>query len=157
MPIYVRVTRRRHRMRVLVVPRFIVGLWVVMLLLATYTNVVGWLAAQDLHDPRWVQYPLIQLGLTVGFIADDLRCHWIYGVAHVLHFEDVIDGVCPDRESEISEAAVWRWYVKLGKPWRINHNRARPSVRFADAWDRMEAYQRAMEKEARRRSKNHRV
>ncbi len=66
-----------------------------MLIFAIYTNVIGCIAAQDLGDERWDQWPLILLGFTVGFIADDLRCHWIDGVAHVLHFEDVIDGGCP--------------------------------------------------------------
>jgi hypothetical protein len=141
--------RRLCRMRILIVPPFIRFLWAAMLLLAIYTNVVGWLAAQDLGDARWVQYPLIQLGFTVGLIADDLRGYWIEGVAHTLHFEDVIDGVCPDRENEISEAAVWRWYEKQGKPWWINPGRKRPHVRFVDAWERMEAYQRAMKREAR--------
>ena len=148
---------RPHRTRILIVTPFIIGLWAAMLMLAIYTNVVGCLAAQDLGDARWVQYPLIQLGFTVGFIADDLRRHWIEGVAYALHFEDVIDGVCPDRESEICEAAVWRWYAKQGKPWWLGAKRKRPHVRFQDAWMRMEAYQRAMEREARRRNKNHRV
>jgi hypothetical protein len=101
--------RHQPRMRILIVPPFIVFLWAAMLLLAVYTNVVGWFAAQDLGDARWVQFPLIQLGFTLGFITDDLRRQWIDGVAHVLHFEDVIDGVCPDHGSAINEAAVWRW------------------------------------------------
>ncbi|WP_074294312.1 hypothetical protein [Paraburkholderia phenazinium] len=146
-------SRQLRRMRILLVPPFVKFAWAGMLILAIYINVVGWFAAEDLGDPAWAQYPLILLGFTVGFIADDLWCRWQHGVAHALHFEDVIDGVCPDTEHEICEAAVWRWYVKQGRPWRIRANRERPQVRFADAWQRMEAYQRAMERAVR----NHRV
>lgn len=146
---------RRHR--ILLVPPFIRFTWAAMFILAVYTNVVGWFAAQDLGDPRWVQLPLLQLGFTVGFIADDLWLHWRDGVAHALHFEDVIDGTCPDTEEKICEAAVWRWYEKQGRPRWISPNRERPQVRFADAWRRMEAYQRAMKAEYRRRRKNRRV
>jgi hypothetical protein len=152
--------RRLRRMRILIVPPFIVGLWAAMLLLAIYTNVVGWFAAKDLGDARWVQYPLIQLGFTVGFIADDLRRHWIEGVAHALHFEDVIDDVCPDRGSEINEAAVWRWYEKRGRPLWLSPRRERPQVRFVDARARMNAYHESMLADQRRRwrlRKNHRV
>ncbi|WP_322062018.1 hypothetical protein [Paraburkholderia sp. J63] len=154
--------RRPPKNRILLVPPFIRFLWAAMFMLAVYTNIVGWFAAQDLGDPRWVQFPLIQLGFTVGFIADDLWMHWVDSVAHALHFEDVIDGTCPDTEQEICEAAVWRWYERQGRPWRISPNRKRPDVRFADAWLRMEAYQRAMKAEEQRlrqraRRKNHRV
>jgi hypothetical protein len=130
-----------------------------MFLSTAYATVVGWFAAQDLGDARWVQYPLIGLGFTLGFIADDLRLHWIDGVAHALHFEDVIDGTCPDRGNEINEAAVWRWYEKQGRPWRISANRERPQVRFVDAWARMNTYHEAMLADLRRRRlrKNHRV
>jgi hypothetical protein len=100
----------------LVVPPFIQALWAAMLIFAIYTNVVGWFAAQDLEDERWIQWPLILLGFTVGFVADELRCQWIDGVAHALHFEDVIDGVCADHASEANESAVWHWYKKRGKP-----------------------------------------
>lgn len=148
-----------QRTRMLIVTPFVKGLWSAMLLLAIYTNVIGWLAAQDLGDARWAQYPLIQLGFTLGFIADDLRRHWIDGVAHALHFEDVIDGTCPDRGNEINEVAVWRWYEKQGKPWRLSANRERPPVRFVDAWKRMNAYHEAMKADFRRRSRrnDHRV
>jgi hypothetical protein len=147
--------RHLRRMRILIVSPFIVGLWGAMLLLAIYTNVVGWLAAQDLGDARWVQYPLIQLGFTVGFIADDLRRYWIEGVAHALHFEDVIDGVCPDRANEVNEAAVWRWYEKQGRPIWLSARRERPPVRFVDAWERMNAYHEAMGMDQRRRRSRH--
>lgn len=145
---------RRHfvRVRILIVPPFLIFLWVGMLVLAIYTNVVGWFAAQDMGDARWVQVPLIQLGLTLGFIADDLRWHWIDGVAHALHFEDVIDGVCPDRGSEISEDAVWRWYERQGRPWWLGSNHQRPQVRFVDAWVRMNAYCEAMKQNGKRGS-----
>ena len=149
--------RHLRRMRILLVPPFIKFAWIVLLTVAIYTNVVGWFAAKDLGDPAWIQYPLILLGFTLGFIADDLWRHWQYGVAHALHFEDVIDGVCPDTEPEICEAAVWRWYVKQGGPWWISRKRERPQVRFVDAWRRMEAYQRAMKAEQARRRKNHRA
>lgn len=144
-------------MRILVVPRFIMFTWAGMLIMAIYTNVVGWFAAQDLGDPAWIQYPLILLGFTVGLIADDVWRHWQFGVAHALHFEDVLDGTCPDTEHEICEAAVWRWYVKQGKPWRISRNRDRPQVRLVDEWRRMEAYHRAMKAEEIRLRKNHRL
>lgn len=136
--------RQLRRMRVLIVPPFIMGLWAAMLLFVIYTNVVGWLTAEDMGDVRWVQFPLILLGFTIGFIADDLRMHWIDGVAHALHFEDVIDGTCPDRGSEINEAAVWRWYEKRGRPLWLGPRRERPQVRFIDVWVRMNAYQEAM-------------
>lgn len=148
---------RQHSMPVLVVSPFVLWVWLFLFADVMVINVIGWFAAQDLNDASWIQYPLILLGFTVWFIADDLRHHWIEGVAHALHFEDVVDGVCPDRESEINEAAVWRWYVKQGKPWRINPKRERQDVRFVDASERMEVYQRAMEEEARRLRKNHRV
>lgn len=140
-------TRDLRRMRILLVPPFIRFTWAVMFITAIYTNVVGWFAAKDLGDPAWIQYPLILLGFTVGFIADDLWRHWQDGVAHALHFDDFIDGVCPDTEHEICEAAVWRWYVKQGRPWWISRNRERPQVRCVDTWRRMEAYQRAMKAE----------
>jgi hypothetical protein len=138
-------------MRILIVSRSLKLIWFFMLADAIYINVVGWFAAQDLGDARWVQYPLILVGFTVGFIADDLRRHWIDGVAHALHFEDVIDGVCPDQGNGINEAAVWRWYEKQGRPWRVSPNRQRPPVRFVDAWERMHAYHEAMLAEQRRR------
>jgi hypothetical protein len=52
-----------------------------------------------------------------------------------------------DGESEICEAAVWRWYVKQGKPWWTSRRRERPRVSFVDARRRLEAYQRAMKAE----------
>ncbi|WP_167361425.1 hypothetical protein, partial [Paraburkholderia ginsengiterrae] len=69
----------------------------------------------------------------------------------------VIDGTCPDTEQQICEAAVWRWYEMQGRPWRISSRRDRPHVRFVDAWQRMEAYQRAMKAEYLRRRKNQRI
>ena len=121
--------RRLRRMCIPLAPPFIRVTWAGMLIMAIYVNVVGWFAAQAMGDPAWVQFPLILLGFTVGFIADDLRCRWQWGVARALHFEDVIDGVCPDRGSEINEAAAWRRYVKQGKPWWLSPSRKRP---FAD-------------------------
>lgn len=61
-----------RRMRILIGPLPIPFIWLCLLALAIYTNVVGWFAAQDLGDARWMQYPLIQLGFTIGLIADDL-------------------------------------------------------------------------------------
>jgi hypothetical protein len=81
-------------MRILLVSPCIRVIWAGVLTLAIYTNVVEWFAAKDMGDPAWIQFPLIQSGFTLGFIAEDLRCHWQYGVAHALHFEDVLDGVC---------------------------------------------------------------
>ena len=150
-------SRRLRRMRILVVPLPVKVIWFLLFSFAVYTNIVGWFAAQDLGDARWVQFPLIQLGFTIGLVADDLRRYWIGGVAHALHFEDVIDGTCPDAEHEICEASVWRWYAKQGSPWWISRKRERPQVRFVDAWWRMEAYQRAMKAEELRLRKNHRV
>ncbi len=154
--------RRFGCARILVVPPVIQVLWACMLIFAIYTNVIGWFVAQGLGDERWIQWPLILLGFNVGFIADDLRCHWIYGVAHALHFEDVIDGVCPDHAGSVSESAVWDWYEKHGRPLWHNPRRKRPKVRFADAWDRMSLYHEAMLSEERRltrrrKEKNHRV
>jgi hypothetical protein len=152
--------RPLRRRRILLVPRFARYQWASMLLLAVYMNVVGWLAAQDLGDEQWVQYPLILLGFTVGFIADDLRVYWIKGVAHALHFEDVIDGVCPDLASEVSEDAVWRWYESRGRPLWLNPRRERPHVRMVDAWQRINSYHREMSADLQRRrrpGKNHRV
>lgn len=119
------IPRRLRRYRILFVPSFIKFTWVGMFILAVYTNLMGWFAAKDLGDARWVQFPLIQPGFTVGFIADDLWSHWRDGIAHALHFEDVLDGTCPDTEREICEAAVWRWYEKQGRTWWVSPYRDR--------------------------------
>jgi hypothetical protein len=151
--------RRLRSRRILIVSRLTRFLWAQMLLLAIYMTVVGCFAAQDLGDERWVQYPLILLGFTVGFVADDLRAHWIRGIARALHFEDVIDGVCPDHANEVTEDAVWRWYESRGRPLWLNPRRERPHVRMVDAWQRINAYHEAMRADLRRRRqrKNHRV
>lgn len=81
---FIVIPRHVRRYHILIVPSFIRFLWAAMFILAVYTNVVGWFAAQDLGDARWVQFPLIQLGFTLGFIADDLWWHWRDGVAHAL-------------------------------------------------------------------------
>ncbi|MBC8747545.1 hypothetical protein OKW43_006926 [Paraburkholderia sp. WC7.3g] len=143
-----------RRIPILLVPFFTRFTWAGMLIMAVYTNVVGWFVAQDMGDLVWIQYPLMLLAFTVGFIGYDLWCHWQYGVAHALYIEDVIDGVCPDTEQEICEAAMWHWYAKRGRPWWISRNRERPQLRFVDGWRRMAAYRRAMKAEAFRLRKN---
>ncbi|MCA8093132.1 hypothetical protein LGM65_19950 [Burkholderia anthina] len=99
---------------------------------------------------------LIFLSFTVGLIADELCDRWRWHLACILHIEDVVDGVCPDREHEIAQEAVWRWYEHRGKPWWISSHRERPHVRTADAWQRFEAYDRAMKRQI-RAARNHEV
>ncbi|HKT64162.1 MAG TPA: hypothetical protein VJR91_11360 [Burkholderia sp.] len=89
-------------------------------------------------------------GDTLGVIAGDRCYRWQWRNACILHLQDVVDGVCPDRGSEITEAAVWRWYVQQGKPWRVDRNHKRLHVRFQDAWARLEEYRVATERVQRR-------
>lgn len=130
--------------RLHLIPTSLVSLWLGMLAIAAYTIVVGWFASLDLGEPTFLRMGLVMLGATLGLVADDLCRFQRWKVACRLHFEDVIDGVCPDLDNDISDAAVWRWYMKQGKPWRIDPKRARPHVRFSDKWDRMEDYNRAL-------------
>ncbi len=126
------------------VPTRLVPIWLGMLVMAAYTTVVGWFASLDLGEPTFLQIALVMLGATLGLIVDDLCRFRRWKLAYRLHYEDVIDGVCPDLGNDISDAAVWRWYVKQGQPWRIDPKRARPHVRFRDKWERMEDYNRAL-------------
>ncbi|MCG5077673.1 hypothetical protein [Paraburkholderia tagetis] len=125
-------------------------LWGMQLAIGTLLTVSGWFMAEDLGTTFYVQFGLVLLGAALGQIACSLYGMWQWRVACQLHFEDVWDGVCPDSGDDIED--VWRWYVKRGKPWRLDPNRPRPLVRFQDGWRRMEAYSRASNAD-----QNHRV
>ncbi|KVV22004.1 hypothetical protein [Burkholderia ubonensis] len=137
-------------------PRFVALWWLTLLACAVWMTASYWYASKVLGTATPLQYALIFLGFTVGLIADELCDRWRWHVACVLHIEDVVDGVCPDREDEITQAAVWRWYEHRGKPWWISSRRERPHVRTADAWQRFKAYDRAMKRQI-RAARNHKV
>ena len=115
-----------------------------------WIGIVSWFASIDLGTALPLQCALIQAGFTFGFIAGHRCYRWQWRNACILHLRDVVDGVCPDRGSNITETAVWRWYVQRGKPWRVDRNRKRPHVRFQDAWMRLEEYRAATERAQRR-------
>lgn len=131
--------------------RFVAWYWLGLLASCAWITTVCWFASEDLGTPEPMQYALILLGFTLGLIVDDLCYMWRWHVACILHIEDVLDGVCPDQGGEITDSAVWRWYVKQGKPWWISSKRERPHVRFQDAWKRMEDYRRAMKRAVKNR------
>ncbi|TCW77443.1 hypothetical protein C5O80_34290 [Burkholderia sp. SRS-46] len=104
---------------------------------ALYTSVVGWLAALDLDSPIPLQWALVTWGATVGWIVADAFYEWQHHVAARLYYEDIADGVCPDRGMQIAPENGWKWYRRQGSPWWINPKRVRPWVHPADAIARL--------------------
>jgi hypothetical protein len=75
---------------------------------------------------------------TLCWIVPDALRHWRRYVAMRLYYEDIADGVCPDRGMQITPKNGWKWYRQNGSPWWINSKRARPKVHVADAIARLE-------------------
>ncbi|MBM7125225.1 hypothetical protein ACFFJT_10515 [Dyella flava] len=44
-------------------------------------------------------------------------------VVHQLYREDIFDGVCPDRGSDINSKNAWAWYRRQGSPKTITRQR----------------------------------
>jgi len=45
-------------------------------------------------------------------------------VVYELYYEDIFDGVCPDRGSDINRKNAWAWYRRHGSPKKILRPRA---------------------------------
>ncbi|AXF22678.1 hypothetical protein CUJ89_19365 [Burkholderia pyrrocinia] len=105
---------------------------------AVYTSVVGWYAALDLNSPIPLQWALVMWGATFGWIVSDVFNEWQHHVAARLYYEDIADGVCPDRGMQITSANGWKWYRRQGSPWRISSKRVRPQVHPVDAIARLQ-------------------
>ncbi|WP_157379284.1 hypothetical protein [Burkholderia ubonensis] len=122
-------------------------IWLFLIADVGVMNAITWFASKEIGSPLLLQLSLIFLGVAIGLITGELCWMWQWHVARMLHFEDVLDGVCPDHEYTINDEAIWRWYVKSGSPWWLNPRRKRPRVRWADTWWRFEAYDRAMKRQ----------
>ncbi|CAB3722517.1 hypothetical protein LMG22037_04896 [Paraburkholderia phenoliruptrix] len=111
--------------------------WTAMVLCAIWETIVCRLAVQALGST----WPLLmEAGLwaaTLCVIGWDVRRLWRQRMAMRLYYEDIADGVCPDRGMQITAANGWKWYRRQGSPWWISSKRPRPRVYVADALARL--------------------
>lgn len=125
--------RRLHRLHL---PLYFI--WLSALMIAIYTSVVSWLAANDLGSPNPIQYALVIWGATLGWLIPDAGYAWQQHVARTLYYEDIADGTCPDRGAATTPENGWKWYRQQGSPWWISAKRKRPWTHPADAIARLE-------------------
>lgn len=125
-------SRTLHRLRL---PMYCC--WLGALACAIWTSVVGWLAAVDLGSAIPLIYALAMWGATFGWIIAETIHEWQAHVARTLYYEDIADGVCPDRGAAITPENGWKWYKQQGSPWRVNHKRPRPKVHPSEALARL--------------------
>ncbi|WP_159068991.1 hypothetical protein [Burkholderia metallica] len=111
----------------------LVSCWSEIVACALYTTVVGWFAALDLGSAIPLQWALILWGATFGWIVAEAFYEWQLHLAARLYYEDIADGVCPDRGMEMTSANAWKWYRRHGSPWWISSKRVRPGTHPADA------------------------
>ncbi|WP_038492225.1 hypothetical protein [Collimonas arenae] len=53
---------------------------------------------------------------------------WCRGRLHIaydLYYQDIFDGICPDRGADINYKNGWKWYRKQGYPKQIDPSRQR--------------------------------
>jgi len=127
---------RRRRIRRLYLPLFC--FWGGAVVCALHTSVVGWFAALDLGSAIPLQWALVMWGATLGWIVPDAFYEWQRHVAARLYYEDIADGVCPDRGIQMTPENGWKWYRRQGSPWWISSKRLRPWAHPDDALARLE-------------------
>jgi hypothetical protein len=105
-------------------------LCVLLLSLMTW---IGWNMMMEYDQSVWWQISVGSWLFFVAFILDVEFDHYRFKIAVRLYFEDVTDGVCPDRGMQVTMRNQWRSHVKQGKLLWVSSKRSRPHVHVADA------------------------
>jgi hypothetical protein len=103
-------------------------------------NVIAWTGVAQTGDTFPGMVALAILGAAIGWVVVDAGTMWQRRVVEMLYFQDIGDGVCPDRGAEITYDNAWRWYRQQGSPWRLNPQRERPPGWAAHALDRLSGF-----------------
>jgi hypothetical protein len=100
--------------------------------------ILSWHDVLDIGDLFPLQEALVVWAIfLVCRISPALRL-WRHHVAATLYYEDIAEGVCPDRGMQITPENGWKWYRKQRSPWWISLKRARPEIHVDDALARLE-------------------
>ncbi|KWN18175.1 hypothetical protein WT83_12005 [Burkholderia territorii] len=112
--------------------------WTGAVLCAIWETAVCRLAVQALGTTWPLLIEAALWAATLCWIVPDALRHWRRHAAMRLYFEDIADGVCPDRGMQITHRNGMKWYRQQGSPLWISARRARPKVCVADALARLQ-------------------